>query len=213
MTKEDASTKPERVEDDLYDEEDLSVLVKRTKQVQRREWWVGWSSVWANFLLPITILIAAVGFWEQTKQAKRTAAAHQIDQFYAEGMIEAQTKLFSLWTQQDLDVLRIARSRAFVDAYVDRTIGASGLSEDEVMISILSITSYFDRVEACIKDGRCAERDVLNQIGQFGRDFYCIYSGQIEGHQRELVSARLGDGLANFAARLDGCDEPAGTTE
>ena len=212
MKRDDKSDEANFIDRDLKVEEDLSVLVKRSERVQRRESWVGWCSVWANLLVPITILIAAVGFWEQIEQGKREAAARQIDQFYSEGMIEAQTKLFSLWAQQDLDVLRTAQSRTFVDAYVDRTISASDLSQNDVMISILSITSYFDRVEACISDGRCAESDVLTEIGQYGRDFYCIYSGQIESYQRDLVSAKLGDGLAVFAARHRGCDEPLETS-
>jgi len=166
---------------------------------------VGWTQVFANILLPISILIAGWTLWEQTAQSARAASARQVDQFYSQGLLDAQNTLFRLWSQQDLDVLRTPQSRGFVDAFVERTISTSDQSPGEIRAAILSIASFFDRTETCINSGRCEPEEIIGQVGQYGRDFQCIYAHQIKIYRDELVTPYLGLGLEKFASRLGGC--------
>lgn len=186
-------------------QDDLPVVVKRTPSVQSREFWVGWTTVAANILLPVSILIAGWGLWEQNRQAKLDAASDTVNLFFDGGLVAAQATLFSLWTQKDLTVLKSPQSRSFVDAFVERTIRASDLDQAQITNAIVSITSYFDLAEACVASGRCDEQAVMNQIGRYGRDFHCIYAGQIGKLRDQTLVLYLGEGLERFSLRSGGC--------
>lgn len=181
------------------------VVVKRISNEQSREFWVSWTTVVANILLPVSILIAGWGLWEQNRQDKLDAASDTINLFFSDGLVAAQTTLFSLWTQKDLTVLKTPQSRNFVDAFVERTIHTSNLDRAQITNAIVSVTSYFDRADACIASGRCDEQEVLNQIGLYGRDFHCTYSGQIGTLRDETLVLYLGKGLERLAQRAGGC--------
>lgn len=199
-------TIPDEPQDPIDElQEDLPVVVKRTTNVQLREFWVGWTTVAANILLPVSILIAGWGLWEQNRQAKLDAASDTISMFFDDGLVAAQTTLFSLWTQKDLSVLKSPQSRSFVDALVERTIRSSDLDQAQITNAIVSITSYFDRAEACVASRRCDEEEVLNQIGRYGRDFHCVYAGQIEKLRDETLVLYLGEGLERLVQRSGGC--------
>jgi hypothetical protein len=188
-------------------EEADALLIKRTRAARRRENWVGWTSVAANIIGPIAILLAGLGLWEQTREAKRNAAAQQINLLNSQGLANAQKTLFSLWNRQDLSVLENPLSRQFIDAFVTRTIAATDINPEEVITAIVALAAYFDRVERCIQSGRCDVDEVLDQVGHYGRDFHCLYSGQIEALRRERMLGDLGMRLAAFAERAGGCSQ------
>ncbi len=194
-----------QVETDAATEDSDAILIKRTRAARRRESWVGWTSVAANILGPIAILVAGLGLWEQTREAKRNAADQQINLLSSQGLANAQQVLFSLWNRQDLSVLEAPLSRQFIDAFVARTIAASNINPEEVTTAIVSLAAYFDRVERCIQRERCDADEVLDQVGHYGRDFHCLYSGQIEALRRERMLGDLGVRLTAFADRAGGC--------
>ena len=59
--------------------------------------------------------------------------------------------------------------------------------------------------ESCIVSQRCDESEVIDQLGRHGRDFCCVYAGQIDRLKEKTLIVYLGDGLARFAARFGGC--------
>lgn len=201
----------ESIENDAGAEEADALLIKRTRAARRRENWVGWTSVGANILGPIAILIAGLGLWEQTREAKRNAAADQVNLLNSQGLANAQKTLFSLWTRQDLSVLEAPLTRQFIDAFVARTIVATDINPDEVTTAIVSLAAYFDRVEGCIQTARCDAGEVLDQVGHYGRDFHCLYSGQIAVLRQERMLGDLGMRLAEFAERAGGCSPVEGS--
>lgn len=181
------------------------VIIKRLDRVQRREAWVGWTQVVANILVPLALAIAGLTLLQQTWQSQRDASVRQVELFYSEGLTQAQAHLFSLWTDTDLSVLRGPQTRDFIDAFVERTIATSDKDQNTILASIVALSAYFDRVESCIESGRCNEPEIVDQIGAYGRDFYCIYAGQIKRIRVQTLASKLGDGLQRFANRNDGC--------
>lgn len=177
-----------------------------TQKVQWREAWVDWTQVIANILVPLAIGIAAFGLYLDNIQGNRDAASRQMELFYSEGLSSAQLTLFKLWRGQDLTVLEGTVSRRFMDEFVRLKIDASEIDRDEIISAVVSLTSYFDRVEICIASGRCDEAELLDQIGSYGRDFFCVYTGQINALRNDRLVNYLGVGLQNFAKRAGGCE-------
>jgi hypothetical protein len=183
-----------------------SIAVERLSDVQIRETWVGWTQVAANILVPITLLVAVASLFIQTWQTKIDNSNLKIESFYGEGLVAAQTTLFSLWLDEDMSPLDEPQTRHYIDALVDITIERSTVPKRDTVAALVSITTYFDRVEACLVANRCDEKTILNQIGQYGRDFYCLYQGQVDILRNQTrASAQFGSGLAAFAARNGGC--------
>jgi hypothetical protein len=186
---------------------DQAFTFKRTTGVQRREFWVGWTQVIANILVPATLCLAAMGFWVDLHRQQRDAATRQVELFYTENLGHAQRVLFSLWDSSDLSVLASAQSRGFIDAFVARTIAAGEQDPREVSAAIVNLASYFDRIEGCIARGQCDEEEVLTQLGDYGRDFHCLYAGQIASLRDHTLILSIGHGLAQFADRAGGCSD------
>ena len=185
--------------------EEDAITVKRTARVRFREACVGWTTVIANILVPVTIGFAGYSLLQDSWQEKSNAAQRQIELFYSGNMGEAQRILFALWDDVDLTVLRSPQSRSFIDAFVERAVAASDLDQGEVASAIVNLASYFDRVETCVASGQCDEDEILNQLGQYGRDFHCIYAGQIDALRQGSLILKLGEGLESFSGRMGGC--------
>lgn len=192
----------------VTDQEEV-VIIKRTARVRRREAWVGWTQVMANFLVPITLGFAGWAILADNWRAQSTAAQRQIELFYTPGLGEAQRVLFTLWGDVDLTALSGPQSRAFIDAFVEKSIEASDIDRRDVTSAIVNLASYFDRVENCIDRNRCDETEIVSQLGQYGRDFYCIYSGQIADLRQGSLVVSLGQGAERFANRTGGCKSGA----
>jgi hypothetical protein len=184
---------------------DSTIIIKRTQRVRRREAWVGWTQVLANIFVPATLLVAAWGFWADIQRQQRDAATRQVELFYSESLGNAQQVLFALWDDTDLSILANAQSRSFIDAFVTRTIEASDQTGREVSAAIVNLASYFDRVEDCIARSNCDEDEMLSQLGDYGRDFHCLYAGQIAMLRTDTLILSVGHGLERFADRAGGC--------
>lgn len=195
-----------------HDEPD-AITIKRTQRVRRREAIVGWSTVFANILVAASVFIAAWSILDANRREQRDAAHRQISLFYAPSLGEARQVVFDFWNDVDLNVLEIARSRSFIDAFVERSVLASGDKKQEVTSAIVSLGLYFDQVEICISSGRCEKEDLILKIGQFGRDFHCLFSGTIETLRREKLMPSFGAGLQSFAHRAGGCSDDASREE
>ena len=195
----------EQSQETLPEDETDAVTIKRTQRVRRRESIVGWSTVFANILVPMSICIAAWSVLEANWREQRDAAQRQIALFYSPGLSEARQSVFDFWNGVDLSVFEVARSRSFIDAFVERTLQASDERKPQVTSAIVSLALYFDQVEICISSGRCEEEDLILQIGQFGRDFYCLFAGAIESQRQERLMVSFGTGLEAFADRAGGC--------
>lgn len=181
------------------------VTIQKIAGVQRREAWVGWTQVVANVLVPLAIAITAFSLLLQSWEGRRDTAARQIEMFYSEGMATSQTILFSLWDRKDISVLRVPQNRKFVDSFVARSIEASEIDRGEINRALMVISAFFDRIESCVESRRCDEGEIMAHLGRYGRDFYCIYVGQIEELKDDSLVIGLGDGLAQFANRSGGC--------
>jgi hypothetical protein len=189
------------------DPPDNLVTIPHVERVQRREKLRDWTQIFANILVPIAIAVAAGGLYLDNLQRGRDTASRQIELLYSEGLSASQVTLFNLWRGQDMSVLENAVSRTFVDQFVSRKIDASGIEKNEVISAIVSLTSYFDRVEICVASGRCDEAEIVTQIGTYGRDFHCFYAGQISALRNQSLINYLGEGLRNFAERSGGCGQ------
>jgi hypothetical protein len=183
------------------------VTFRRTEKVQRREKLRDWTQIFANILVPIAIAVAAGGLYLDNLQRGRDTASRQIELLYSEGLSASQVTLFNLWRGQDMSVLENAVSRTFVDQFVSRKIDASDIDKNEIISAIVSLTSYFDRVEICVSSGRCDEAEIVTQIGTYGRDFHCFYAGQINALRNQSLINYLGEGLRDFAERSGGCGQ------
>lgn len=182
-----------------------TVTFIRTKRVQVREAFVDWTQVLANVLVPIGIFLAGYSFFQQSLENRQDASARQIELFYSVNLTNAQITLYDIWTETDLVVLRLPQKRNFIDAFVERAIDASDIDNREITAAIISLASYFDRVEACIASNSCDAKYILAQIGGYGQDFYCIYSNEIKKLREKSLVANLGKGLASFTERSGGC--------
>ena len=189
----------------LKDAQPNALAFKRMIGVQLREFLVGWTQVMANSLVPAALLLAALGFWADLRHRHQDAATRQVELFYDENLGHARSVLFSLWDGSDLSVLANAQSRRFIDAFVSRTIAASAQDPREISAAIVNLGSYFDRVDRCIERGLCDVEVVLTQLGDYGRDFYCLYAGQIATLRSNTLVLSVGEGLAHFADRAGGC--------
>lgn len=181
------------------------ITIARTKQVRIREAWVGWTQVLANILVPIALIVAGLNLYEQSKQGRRDASARQIELFYSSELAQAQITLFAIWSDADLTVLRTPQKREVIDAFVERSIIASEVSRNEIVMSVAALASYFDRVEVCIVSQSCDESEILQQVGGYARDFFCIYSVEIKKLREKSLVGNLGVGLESFAQRAGGC--------
>lgn len=204
MVDEADAPKQSQLADEL--DERNALTIKRTKRVQTREQLVGWTTIAANLAVPITLGIAAFGLWNQSHQDRSDASARQIELFYSENLGRAQSVLLSLWDGADLAVLRSPQSRQFINLFVEKTIATSPIERKAVVSAIVNLSSYFDRVEACIEAKRCDETELLDQLGQYGRDFFCIYEGQIETIRQDSLLLSLGAGLKQFSIQAGGCE-------
>ena len=99
-------------------EDDEALLIKRTRRVRTREAWVGWTQVVANVLVPLALIVAVLNLVEQAREARRDASARQIELFYSEGVAKSQATLFAIWLDQNIEVLRAARRKSFIDEFV-----------------------------------------------------------------------------------------------
>lgn len=203
---ETASSEQGRSPNRQLDEEitDL-VTIARTRRVRIREAWVGWTQVLANILVPIALIVAGLSLYEQSAKGRRDASARQIELFYSPDLARAQITLFAIWSDADLTVLRSPKKREFIDAFVERTVATSDVDRDEIITSVAALASYFDRVEACVASESCEEDDLLQQIGGYAQDFFCIYSVEIRKLRDRSLVGSLGHGLENFAKRAGGC--------
>lgn len=183
-----------------------SATERRAHHVRFREACLCWTQVAANILVPVTIGLAGFGLLQNTWQQRSDAAQQQIELFYSENLGKAQQTLLLLLNDTDLMVLNEARSRSFIDAFVERAIDASGVARPEIIAAIVNLASYFDRVEVCVATGRCDEQTVLTQLGPYGRDFHCLYAGQLSALRQESLILQLGEGLEQFAGRSGGCN-------
>lgn len=186
-----------------------AVTIRRTARVRRREAIVGWSQVVANVVVPVTLCLAVWGFLQDIQRQKTDAADRQIALFYNESISSARLVLFELWSDVDVSVLNAPRSRDFIDRFVGTVIDAQPETAREVSAAIVSIATYFDRVETCIQRRRCDQEEILAQIGPYGRDFYCLYTGQLVSAREDNLLLSVGQGLRQFADRLGGCGEAA----
>ena len=177
-----------------------------TQQNQRRRVWLERTQILANVIVPAAFLITALAFVDQTKQSRRDTTARQIDTFYSEGLSLAQTRLFSVWADKDLSALRdTGLSRKAIDALVEKTIQTSNVERNEISAAIVSLTQFFDRAESCIQVGKCDQQDMMDEIGGYGKDFYCTYVRQVAYISERMLLNDLGDGLRAFAKRSGTC--------
>lgn len=182
------------------------VTIRRTDRVRRREAIVGWTQVAANVVVPVTIALAAWGLFQDQQRQRVNAADRQVELFYNESISDARVVLFDLWSGVDMRVLGEPRSRSFVDRFVEAVIESQPEQERSVRAAIVSIATYFDRVEACIERDRCDQGEILIQIGPYGRDFYCLYAGQLQSAREESLLLAVGQGLERFTERAGGCE-------
>ncbi|MEM6661651.1 MAG: hypothetical protein AAF666_05675 [Pseudomonadota bacterium] len=186
-------------------EADDIITIARTRRVRTREAWVGWTQVLANILVPIALIVAGLNLYAQSVQGRLDASARQIELFYSPNLARAQIMLFAIWSDADLTVLRSPQKREFIDALVERSIATSGVNRNEIVMSVAALASYFDRVEACIDLGSCDEDELVQQVGGYARDFFCIYSVEINKIRDKSLVSSLGDGLEKFSQRAGGC--------
>lgn len=188
--------------DDLVEKQ---VVFKRVEKVQKREAWVGWTQVVANVAVPVTLLAATYSFWQESTSRQMDASGRQIAIFYDEGLSNSRQVLFDLWTEENLAVFAEPRDRTFIDETVEAVIEHAAADPRAITSAIVNLASYFDRVEACISNGSCHEGELVSQLGNYGRDFFCLYSGQLD-RAREVSLLSVGYGASEFAARSGGCE-------
>jgi len=189
-------------------EGETTITIKRTARVQMREAWAGWTQVLANIAIPVTLAFAVWGLLQDLQRQRLDAASRQVELFYTENLGGAQAILFAIWNESDMSILSTPQSRSFIDAFVSRTIASSDHEAREVLAAIVNLASYFDRAELCIERGRCDEDEMLSQLGDYGRDFYCLYAGQIVDLRSDTLILSIGHGLERFAERAGGCSAP-----
>ncbi|MEM1273904.1 MAG: hypothetical protein AAGF88_08805 [Pseudomonadota bacterium] len=185
------------------------ITIRRTARVRRREAIVGWTQAVANVVVPITLGLAVWGFLQDLQRQKTNAADRQIELFYNEAISDARLVLFELWSDVDVSILNAPRARSFVDQFVDTVIDAQPENARDISAAIVSIASYFDQVETCIQRQRCDEAELVAQIGPYGRDFYCLYAGQLVLAREDSLLLSVGQGLMQFADRAGGCGAAA----
>ncbi|MEM1155356.1 MAG: hypothetical protein AAGI44_14555 [Pseudomonadota bacterium] len=182
-----------------------AITIRRTDGVRRREAFVGWSQVVANIVVPITLVLAVWGFQLDVDRQRVSASDRQVELFHSSSISDARLILFELWSDVDVWVLSEPQTREFIDHFVFTVIEADPDIQRDVNAAIISIASFFDGVETCIQRERCDDEELLAQIGRYGRDFFCLYEGQLVMARDESLLFGVGEGLGQFAERAGGC--------
>ncbi|WP_298857614.1 hypothetical protein [uncultured Sulfitobacter sp.] len=107
--------------------------------------------IFANIMVPIAIIVAAFGLYLDDVQRGQDAASRQIELLNSEGLSASQVTLSNLWHGQDMSVLENAVPKRLVVEFVTRRIEASKIDRNEITSAIVSIASYFDRVETVLR--------------------------------------------------------------
>lgn len=171
------------------------------------EAWLKVTQILANIVITVGLITTGFAFLQNHWSEQRATTSRYIEALHSAELSSAQLVLFQLWSDQNLIAFEnFALPRKTIDTLVEKAIARNPETRNSVRASIFTMTSYFDRLESCAQLRRCERSEIDQQIGSYGRNFYCTYQGEIMKLRSQLLFKSLGARLAEFAERMGGCE-------
>ena len=167
--------------------------------------WAPLTTIVANSLVVVAILIAYMTYHQEQAATEIDASLRYVERFNSGEILAARNAVFQSWAKYQLHPTGTF-TREALDALIDRMIEEDeGSGSFGLRTSLVNLVAFFDGAQACLDAGGCDEMFLMAQIGDYARDFHCIYAGFILEQSSSSHLSGFGEGLAEIAAQRRAC--------
>ncbi|SEP63534.1 hypothetical protein SAMN05428969_0239 [Devosia sp. YR412] len=168
--------------------------------------WSPLSTIFANTIIVLTVVLALATYYQAQGLGQVEASLGYIDTFNGGEVLEARNLVYKSWLPYDFSGNDAGISREVIDALLDRVVPNIGTLEGlEHRLAVAVIVAFFDSAEVCIAQSACSASVLEAQVGEYGRDFYCLYQPIIDREKDRGKLVAFGAGLRSVALRMGGC--------
>jgi hypothetical protein len=193
-------------------------VIRRTyRWAKRRQgtiegFWAPLSSIAANIVVVATLILALATYYQAQGQGQAEASLGYINRFNEGSILEARNLIYRSWLPYDFSGTNAALDQEVIDALLERVVPDVSTPEGlDHRLAIAGIVAFFDSAQTCVEQKAC-DGDVLrSQLGEYGRDFYCLYQSLIDRERQRGRLISFGGGLEQFTDAMGGCG-PARTS-
>lgn len=164
------------------------------------EIWAPITSIVSSVLVVATVVLAAATYWQQQGLAAAQASLAYVERFSSGEVLEARNLIYSTWLPYDFSALETIEP-SVADALVDGILTSSDQRGQGIplRVAVAEIVAFFDGVNGCGEIGVCDRTVLQAQMGEYARDFYCLYKGALQKEAKLRRLPSFGRGLEAFA--------------
>jgi len=179
-------------------------LKKRQKPIEGL--WLPLSAIFANAIIAVTLVLGFASYYQAKGLGQVEASLGYVDTFNGGEVLQARNLIYRSWLPYDFSTSNTALSRGVIDALLERIVADVSTSEGvDHRLAVAVIVAFFDSVQACVSEGACSDTVLRSQVGEYGRDFYCLYKPIIERERARGKLVSFGSGLETVADKAGGC--------
>lgn len=164
------------------------------------------STIVANIIIVGTLLLALATYFQAQGLGQVEASLGYVDRFNSAEILQARNLIYESWLPYDFSGAGSGLSAEVVEALLDRVVPKVTTDAGvEHRLAVAVIVNFFDSASTCIDQGACSGDVLYSQVGEYGRDFYCLYRSVINTETERGRLMSFGTGLASISARKGGC--------
>jgi len=155
----------------------------------------------------VALVFGSYQYIQRVNQEKKRQSLVFVQSFQNEFMANSRRIILEPWLEYDLERLENTLvDKSTIDEIVVKLVDTYAESPDaDLRPHIIFITEYFDGVDSCIESSICDSGVIERQLGDFARDFYCLYLPALQRIKERSRLRSLGDGLREIAVRQGIC--------
>lgn len=147
----------------------------------------------ANAAIIFTLVVALFTYLNQIDNQRRAAALGYIEAFGKDELLAARNRIYLAWQNVELGAIPSeALTYDFLREYVVRALDNE--NRTELTLAIVNIADHLDNVAACVDESVCDAGIIRKHLGEYARDFYCVYNPILERESARLNNSQLGQG-------------------
>ncbi len=180
------------------------------------DFWAPLTSILANVLVVVALIIAFLTYHQQQRDAAVAASMSYVNQFNSGEILQARNTVFRSWLPYDFNRTDGILPKAALDALVLRVLSADEEADPTYRLrtALVNIVAFYDSVAACARSQVCDNELLAQHLEGYGLDFLCLHQSFIEDQISQSHLTGFGAGLMAFAGGK-GClagGEQAGST-